>query len=118
MSAIDRLIKMVHGTTQTSQGAYVQPGTYAPGEVPGYAFCEPVYASASGRWHIRKVEGRLYLGGGIDTPSLCGKVKPFGPEYGALGGWDLNVKITEHHLGHCCPDCVKAYQEAVSGNSK
>ena len=117
MSAVDRLIKMVHGTQPVKVG-YVQPGTYAPGEVPAYAFCEPVFANANAFWHIRKVVGRLYLSGGVDSPSLCGTVKPFGPELGAVGGWDLNVKITEHHLGHCCPACAKAYQEATSGNPK
>lgn len=90
---------------------YVQPGTYAPGDVPKYAFCESVAAGSCGRWHIRKVEDRLHLGGGIDTPSLCGRVNPIGSERGATGGWDVNVKITEHHLGHSCPDCVKAYRE-------
>jgi hypothetical protein len=56
----------------------VQPGTYAPGDVPKYSFCEPVVAGANSRWHIRKVNDKLHLTGGIDTPSLCGYVKPFG----------------------------------------
>ena len=90
----------------------VQPGTYAPGEVPEYAFCESVVAGVNARWHIRKVQDKLYLGGGINTPSLCGHVKPSGPEYGALGGWDVNVKITERHLEHSCPECVEAYRKA------
>ena len=91
--------------SKTKQKAeYVQPGTYAPGEVPEYAFCESVSAGSCGHWHIRKVQSALHLGGGIDTPSLCGHVK-------AHGGWDINVKITEHHLGHSCSECVKAYRE-------
>ena len=90
----------------------VQPGTYAPVEVPEYAFCESVVAGVNARWHIRKVQDKLYLGGGINTPSLCGHVKPSGPEYGALGGWDVNVKITERHLEHSCPECVEAYRKA------
>jgi hypothetical protein len=25
------------------------------------------------------------------------------------------VKITDHHLGHSCPECVKAYRKATGG---
>ena len=98
-----------------TESNYVQRGTYAPDEVPLYAFCEPVTAGPHTRWHIRKINKALCLTGGIDTPSLCGKVIPIGPERGALGGWDLNVKITDHHLGHSCPECVKAYRKATGG---
>jgi hypothetical protein len=97
---------------------YVQPGTYAPGEVPKYAFCESVFANATARWHIREIKDKLYLTGGINSSSLCGNVKPFGPDLGAVGGWDVNVKITEHHLGHACPKCVEAYRKATSGTHK
>jgi hypothetical protein len=51
------------------------------------------------------VNTRLFLTGGVDTPSLCGHVKP------ERGGWDVNVKITEHHLSHACPKCVEAYRK-------
>lgn len=98
-----------------AESTYVQPGTYAPDEVPEYAYCEPVTAGPSARWHIRKVKDRLFLTGGIDTPSLCGVVKPFGPEKGAIGGWDVNVKMTGRHQNHACPKCVQAYQEATGG---
>lgn len=98
-----------------AESTYVQPGTYAPGEVPEYAYCEPVTAGPSARWHIRKVKDRLFLTGGIDTPSLCGVVKPFGSEKGAIGGWDVNVKMTGRHQEHACPKCVQAYQEATGG---
>ena len=86
---------------------YIQPGTYAPREIPKYSFCEAVTAGAHTRWHIRKVMTRLFLTGGVDSNSLCGHVKP------KPGGWDLNVKITEHHLSHACPECVEAYRKAV-----
>jgi hypothetical protein len=95
---------------------YVQPGTYAPGEVPEYAYCEPVTAGPRAKWHIRKVKDRLFLTGGIDTPSLCGVVRPFGPEYGAIGGWDVNVKMTGLHQAHACPKCVKLYLETTGGS--
>jgi len=79
----------------------------APGEVPPYAFCEASTAGPCSPWHIRKVGTRLFLTGGVDTPSLCGHVRqPF-------GGWDLNVRITEGHLAHSCPKCVAIYREAT-----
>ena len=73
-----------------------------------YSFCESVHASGSSRWHIRPLtDAGRKLGGGIDTPSLCGHVR-------AGWGWDLNVEITEHHLGYACPTCVERYQEVTS----
>jgi len=90
---------------------YVQSGTYAPGEVPEYAFCESVTAGPKAPWHIRKVATILKLTGGIDSSSLCGKVHPSGPEWGHLGGWDVNVKISEGHLTHTCPGCREAYRK-------
>jgi hypothetical protein len=62
--------------------------TLDPGETPPYAFCESVHAGALAPWHIRRVTPAvgLKIGGGIDTPSLCGMVK-------AAQGWDLNVRI-------------------------
>ena len=83
-----------------------------PGEKPAYAFCESV---PLGPWHIRKVGGAgLKLGGGIDTPSLCERVRPMGDNSGTikgLGGWDLNVRISEHHLSHCCRSCADIYRK-------
>lgn len=85
---------------------------YAPDEKPGYAFCESVTASSMSPWHIRKVpDGKLRLGGGINTPSLCDRVKPFGE--GGVGGWDLQVRITEQHLSHSCRNCAEIYREEV-----
>jgi len=85
---------------------YVQSGTYAPGEVPRFAFCEATTAGGNSRWHIRRVTSKLHLSGGVDTPSLCGHVDPH-----KFGGWDVNVKITEHHLSHCCPKCLEVYRK-------
>jgi hypothetical protein len=81
--------------------------TFEAGKVPEYAFCEAVTASGMSPWHIRKVGEALRLTGGVDTPSLCGHVKP------ELGGWDLNVRITEGHLKHACPRCVALYRKLV-----
>lgn len=72
-----------------------------------FSFCESVHASGRSPWHLRKLTAvGPKFGGGIDTPSLCGLVKP-------PMGWDVKVEITEHHLGHSCQECVRAYREAL-----
>lgn len=78
---------------------------------PPYAFCESVHASGLSPWHIRTIdpEKGLKLGGGIYSDSLCGHVHH---------GWDLNVVITEHHLGHSCPECVRAFREIIQRLSR
>lgn len=79
-----------------------------PGEKPPFTLCEPVWASGHGLWCIRKTtEVGPKLGGGIDTASLCGRVP-------AHKGWDLNVRLTEHHLTHnTCKKCLELYREAT-----
>lgn len=96
-----------------SKPTYVQPGTYAPGEVPEYSYCESVTAGSRSKNHIRKVNNKLFLTGGVDTPSLCGHVQPFGPERGPIGGWDVNIKITEGNQTFACPKCVELYLMAT-----
>jgi dihydroorotase-like cyclic amidohydrolase len=62
-------------------------------------------------WHIRKASdlGPFY-GGGIDTPSLCERVRPISAR--GQGGWDLPVEVTPHHLTmNTCDICRKAYEE-------
>jgi len=78
-----------------------------------YAFCESIHAGSNSLWHIRKYEGALKLGGGIDTPSLCGHVKP------EVGGWDI-AHIHSHWLhdpknpmGQTCPECLRQYKAAI-----
>jgi hypothetical protein len=67
-----------------------------------YAFCERVTAGPTSPWHIRQLTDKgKKLGGGADTPSLCGSKM----------AWDVNVDITEHHLGHSCKECVRLYRE-------
>lgn len=98
---------------------------YGSDEKPKYAFCESVHAMPLGSWHIRRIgEAGLKLGGGIDTPSLCGKLRPFGDnsaERRGTGGWDLRVRILPRHLEAapkgerpiCCPECAAEYQKAT-----
>jgi hypothetical protein len=79
------------------------PLTWTSREQPRYVYCESVHASSRSPWHIREVtEQGLKLGGGIDTPSLCSRVK---------SGWDLEVRITGKHAGHTCPACLEIHQK-------
>jgi hypothetical protein len=91
------------------------PPYWLPGEKPPYAFCESV--TGIGRWHIRKLSAAgLKLGGGIDTPTLCGRIRPMGDEGGGRrggGGWDLEARITKLQLEAVCPDCRKEYEREV-----
>jgi hypothetical protein len=76
-----------------------------PDEQVKFAFCESVHAGGGSPWHIRPIKTILKPGGGIDTSSFCGHVRP------NVGGWDILVRITGHHLTHACPACVAEYQK-------
>jgi hypothetical protein len=60
------------------------------GERQVYSFCESTQAGPLSPWHIRRLTsaGRK-CSGGIDTPSLCGRVTP------KWNGWDLTVEVDE-----------------------
>lgn len=65
-----------------------------------HSFCETVTAGPQTPWHIRTVtDTGLHLGGGADTPALCGRVV----------AWDLRVEITPHHLSHACRECARLF---------
>lgn len=65
-----------------------------------FSFCETYSAPPWCPWHIRALSQRgKKLGGGADTPALCG----------TLVAWDLEVHINEHHLSHACEACVEKY---------
>lgn len=91
-------------------------GSDHKGRVMEYSFCESVMATSYSPWHIRQLtkKGRK-LGGGIDTPSLCGRVK-------AGRGWDLETPINEFHLTNgCCPKCFEIFEardHGVSGRAQ
>ena len=78
----------------------------SPGERQAFTFCESTWSSGLGLWCIRKPsEVGPKFGGGIDTSSLCEHVK-------AGNGWDLEVRITEHHLSkNTCKKCLTIYRE-------
>ena len=78
-------------------------------KTPEFAFCEPVMAVAAGLWHIRRVGPEGPKLGGNATAPLCWSSRG----WDWINGWDLDVEITPHHLGHCCPECRKLYEEAI-----
>lgn len=74
-----------------------------------YSFCESVTATSMSPWCIRKLTktGR-YLSGGVDTPSLCGRVR-------IRLGWDLAVSIDDKNgqrilkTNGVCSKCRELY---------
>lgn len=76
--------------------------------MPKFSFCESIHASSYSPWHLRKLTAvGKKIGGGIDTPSLCGIVER---------GWDLEVEITEFHLDkNTCLNCLRAYKKLTGG---
>jgi hypothetical protein len=82
-----------------------------------YSFCESV--TGIGPWHIRQLSpAGKKTGGGIDSPSLCGRIYPSGATTPngkrGFGGWDLDVEITEHHLRHACKECACVYRALIA----
>jgi len=75
-----------------------------------FSFCEPVWATPTSRIHIREHEGERKVGGGINTPTLCGRMMNY--------GWDLEGEVTVERIdarlaaetGPTCPDCALAWK--------
>jgi hypothetical protein len=67
-----------------------------------YSFCEPVWVATAAPWCVRRLtdKGRK-VSGGVDTPSLCGRVDPT-----KGGGWDLSAacQVSLEH-SHMCARC-------------
>lgn len=91
------ILDRIHAYKEPVDPLHLQPGAT-------HAFCEPVYAGPLAPWHIRPltVKGPKF-GGGADTLALCDREV----------AWDLNVNITEHHLGHSCKACVEAFRKLI-----
>ena len=70
-----------------------------------YSFCEAVTAGSNSKWHIRPLttRGRM-LGGGADTPALCGRQV----------SWDVRAQINELGLQGACPTCAWIYRDKTS----
>ena len=62
------------------------------------SFCESIHATGISPWCVRMLTDKgTFLGGGVDTESLCGRVR--------VGlGWDLNVKF-DPDSPNICPKC-------------
>jgi len=69
-----------------------------------YSFCESAFATSISPWCIRPLTdvGRK-LSGGIDTPSLCGRVH-------SQLGWDLNTPV-DLSLSRVCKKCAQLMTE-------
>jgi len=65
-----------------------------------YSFCESVTATGSSLWCIRPLTdvGRK-CGGGVDTASLCGRVR-------VRSGWDIAEPVTLSHV-MLCSECKR-----------
>ena len=77
-----------------------------------YAFCESDMATSHSPWHIRWLTAKgLCLGGGIDTDSLCGRVK-------YPRGWDLSVPFSAKRAAQddICKVCRVKYEEESAPN--
>jgi len=83
--------------------------------IESLSFCESVTASSLSPWCVRKLTSAgKKLGGGVDTESLCGRVR--------LGsGWDLDVEFSVNHPMFCTK-CLKRYiqqrEKKVDGRPK
>lgn len=77
-------------------------------KLPALTFCESTAASGNSPWHLRWRDGEKKLGGGVDTDSLCGRVK-------AGHGWDLQVEPVKMGIEHdfVCSGCREKYVEWV-----
>lgn len=77
-----------------------------------YTFCEPTHAGPLAPWCIRKMSplGRK-RGGGVDTTSLCGRVKP--TDVGGFGGSDLTHSLGQDDLEaeFTCRKCLAKLRE-------
>jgi hypothetical protein len=68
-----------------------------------FSFCESVHAGSNSHWHIRKLtEVGKKPGGGIDTASLCGHVRP-------SWGWDVEVTFNPSRVSDICKKCLHIY---------
>jgi hypothetical protein len=73
-----------------------------------YAFCETITATGATPWHIRKLSDKgIKIGGGADTPALCGRVV----------SWDIGVKMTPGQIQNTCHKCV-AIWDRENGNER
>lgn len=79
-----------------------------------YSFCETVHAV--GPWHIRRLTEKGYcLGGGADTPALCGRKVAWDVSSRIAVTPNLLKKLATHDTGYPCATCHQKYLEETSG---
>jgi len=72
------------------------------------AYCESIHASSISPWCLRLLGPKgKFLGGGVDSSSLCGRVKKG-------MGWDLEVDPDGDVLRHpkVCGSCAAIWHDA------
>ncbi len=80
-----------------------------------YYFCEPPWAGTLSAWCIRPrgPAGVRKTGGGADTASLCGRVKP-------PTGWDLEIDVKFKDVlapsPYVCKRCVTRLKKLLLGH--
>jgi len=107
---VTTLLYLLAGAVCGTVGGYLMficPHKRKPVEKPSvnrpiFAYMESIHAGGASKWHMRRLppDGVLKLGGGITTPSLCGKVTK---------GWDLAVPLSGRHERHTCEECTRIY---------
>ena len=67
-----------------------------------YSFCERATATSTSPWHIRRLtDAGRKLGGGADTPALCG----------CEVAWDLSTEVPTGSFDYVCRQCAKRFVE-------
>jgi len=104
----DTLPAAICAAVDAALGALEKAGTDSPDSrrtnKPKYSFCEHAHATPWSKWHIRRLTAAgLKLGGGADTPALCGRTV----------AWDLSQLATgrvdaDHEF--VCGKCAEIYR--------
>lgn len=77
-----------------------------------YSYCESCFATPFSPWCIRPLIAGMKVGGGIDSDSLCGRVKM------QEGGWDLGVEVDQSRTRSICSKCLDIYRRENEKDSK
>jgi hypothetical protein len=83
-----------------------------------FSYCESTHATSMSPWCIRELTAAgQKLTGGIDTASLCGRVRPRGGPGKGWGGWDLAVPVDPvdpgRHPGVVCKNCAAVLRQKL-----
>lgn len=80
------------------------------GDKVEFAFCEAMTASATSPWHIRPLTAvGKKLGGGADTPALCGRKVSWDLQGDVKPTMDSYRKATSAGPSYVCNACAEVY---------